>query len=161
MPGSDRRSTSWHTAIFEPVEITLRENPDGSQRRLVLRVSAVDDPPTPGATLRATFAYQHRRRSDADWAEDNMRLRRSERPTSTTCRSEQCERRRCPAQAVGGTVSHQPPLHPEPRPISGRVTVAGSTRTERSPSVRRDSLPARSRCEISSARSSARTAGNE
>lgn len=68
------RSTSRRTAIFEPVEITLRESPEGSQRRLVLKVSAVEDPPTPGATLRATFAYQHRRRSDDDWSEDNFNL---------------------------------------------------------------------------------------
>ena len=64
------RSTSSRTAVFDPVEITLRENPDGSQRRLVLKVSAVEDPPTPGATL----VYQHRRRADEDWAEDNFNL---------------------------------------------------------------------------------------
>lgn len=68
------RSTSSRTAVFEPVEITLRENPDGSQRRLILKVSAVEDPPVPGATLRATLVYQHRRRSDEDWAEDNFNL---------------------------------------------------------------------------------------
>jgi len=70
----EARSTSRRTAAFDPVEITLRENPDGSQRRLVLKVSAVDDPPTPGATLSATFVYQHRRRADEDWAEDNFNL---------------------------------------------------------------------------------------
>jgi len=70
----EARSTSRRTAVFDPVEIVLRENPDGSQRRLVLKVSAVDDPPTPGATLGATFVYQHRRRADDDWAEDNFNL---------------------------------------------------------------------------------------
>lgn len=70
----EARSTSRRTAVFDPVQITLRENPDGSQRRLVLKVSAVDDPPTPGATLSATFVYQHRRRADEDWAEDNFNL---------------------------------------------------------------------------------------
>jgi hypothetical protein len=68
------QSTSRRTAIFEPVEIALRENPDGSQRRLALKVSAVEDPPTAGATLRATFVYQHRRRADEDWTEDNFNL---------------------------------------------------------------------------------------
>lgn len=81
------RSTSSRTAVFDPVEITLRENPDGSQRRLVLKVSAVEDPPTPGATLRATLVYQHRRRSDEDWTEDNFNLanasRRPGRPDGT------------------------------------------------------------------------------
>ncbi len=62
-----------HGRIY-PVEIVLRESPDGSQRRLVLKVSAVDDAPTPGATLSATFVYQHRRRRDEDWAEDNFNL---------------------------------------------------------------------------------------
>lgn len=70
----EARSTSRRTAVFDPVEIVLRDNPDGSQRRLVLKVSAVDDPPTPGATLSATFVYQHRRRADEDWAEDNFNL---------------------------------------------------------------------------------------
>ncbi len=68
------RSTSRRTADFDPVEVVLRENPDGSQRRLVLKVSEVEDPPTPGATLRATFVYQHRRKADEDWAEDNFNL---------------------------------------------------------------------------------------
>lgn len=70
----DARSTSRRTAVFDPVEIVVRENPDGSQRRLVLRVSAVDDPPTAGATLRASFVYQHRRGTDEDWSEDNFNL---------------------------------------------------------------------------------------
>ena len=35
-------------------------------------MSAVDDAPTPGATLSATFVYQHRPRRDEDWAEDNF-----------------------------------------------------------------------------------------
>lgn len=70
----EARSTSRRTAVFDPVEIVLRENPDGSQRRLVLKVRAVDDPPTPGATLSATFVYQHRRRADGEWAEDNFNL---------------------------------------------------------------------------------------
>jgi hypothetical protein len=68
------RSTSRRTAEFEPVEIVLRENPDGSQRRLVVKVSQLTDPPTAGATLRATFVYQHRRKADADWSEDNFNL---------------------------------------------------------------------------------------
>lgn len=72
----DARSTSRRTAVFDPVEIVVRENPDGSQRRLVLRVSAVDEPPTAGATLRASFVYQHRRRSHEDWSEDNFNLAR-------------------------------------------------------------------------------------
>ncbi len=67
-------STSRRTADFDPVEITLRGDPDGSQRRLVLRVSEVEDPPTPGATLQATFVYQHRRKADDDWSEDNFNL---------------------------------------------------------------------------------------
>src|SRR5678815_2266864 len=70
----EARSTSRRTAVFDPVDIVLRENPDGSQRRLVLKVSAVDDPPTAGATLSATFVYQHRRRADEDWSEDNFNL---------------------------------------------------------------------------------------
>jgi hypothetical protein len=70
----DARSTSRRTAVFDPVEIVLRENPDGSQRRLVLKVQAVEDPPTLGATLSASFVYQHRRSSDADWSEDNFNL---------------------------------------------------------------------------------------
>jgi len=72
----EAHSTSRRTAVFDPVEISLRDNSDGSQRRLVLRVSAVDEPPTPGATLRATFVYQHRRRSDEDWNESNFNLAR-------------------------------------------------------------------------------------
>ena len=68
------RSTSRRTADFEPIEITLRQESDGSQRRLVLRVREVEDPPTPGATLQATFVYQHRRKADDDWAEDNFNL---------------------------------------------------------------------------------------
>lgn len=70
----DARSTSRRTAVFDPVEIVVRENPDGSQRRLVLKVSAVDDPPTAGATLSATFVYQHRRKADEDWSEENFNL---------------------------------------------------------------------------------------
>ena len=70
----EAHSTSRRTAVFDPVEIVLRENPDGSQRRLVLKVQAVADPPTPGATLGATLVYQHRRRADAAWEEDNFNL---------------------------------------------------------------------------------------
>lgn len=68
------RSTSRRTAAVEPIEISLRENPDGSSRRLALKVTFVNNQTTPDATLQASFVYQHRRRSQDDWTEDNFNL---------------------------------------------------------------------------------------
>ena len=68
------RSTSRRTAAVEPIEITLRENADGSAKRLVLKVTLVTNQAIPEATLQATFAYQHRPRTHGSWSEDNFNL---------------------------------------------------------------------------------------
>lgn len=70
------RSTSRRTADYAPLEISLRGGEDESQRRLVLKVRQVDDPPTEGATLQATLLYQHRRTPDDPWVESNFSLAR-------------------------------------------------------------------------------------
>lgn len=68
------RSTSRRTAAVEPIVISLRENEDGSARRLLLVTTIVDSPPTPDATLRATLVYQRRATADGPWTEDNLNL---------------------------------------------------------------------------------------
>ena len=68
------RSTSRRTATVEPIVISLRENEDGSARRLRLVTTFVDSPPTPDATLRATLVYQRRITVSGPWIEDNFNL---------------------------------------------------------------------------------------
>ena len=68
------RSTSRRTAAVEPIEVSLREGHDGSARRLALKVTFVNNQTVPDATLQASFVYQHRRRSQDDWTEDNFNL---------------------------------------------------------------------------------------
>ncbi len=54
--------------------ISLRENEDGSTRRLLLVTTFVDSPPTPDATLRATLVYQRRAKANGPWTEDSFNL---------------------------------------------------------------------------------------